>query len=227
MSTSRTDPPPRLYRVVVVILTAIVRMLGWRVRIDGVAHLPADGPVIVVANHVSYLDPILLGLAIERAGRTVRFLAKREMFDHWFTGHVMRGVDQILVDRRGDAGAALQHAEVALLDGKLVVIFPEATIHPVFDPARGKTGAARLALSTGGVLMPAAVWGGQQIATKGGRKSPGWSSSHTVRFGAPIPYARNDDAGALTARIMTAIAALLEDAAADHPRDLGVPVATS
>ena len=222
---TRIEPAPPLYRVVVAILKTLVRLLGWRVRIDGLEHVPKTGPVIVVANHVSYLDPILLGLAVEQHGRTVRFLAKRELFDHWFTGPVMRGADQILVDRRGDAGAALQHAELAMLDGKLLIIYPEATIHPVFDPARGKTGAARLALSTGVPLVPAVAWGGQQIATKGGRKRPGWFSPHVVRFSEPIAYERTDDAAELTGRIMAAIAALLSDAAAAHPRDLGPPVA--
>jgi 1-acyl-sn-glycerol-3-phosphate acyltransferase len=222
--TTRTEPAPWLYRVVVAILKTMVRALGWRVRIEGLEHLPETGPVIVVANHVSYLDPILLGLGVERRGRMVRYLAKRELFDHWFTGPVMRGADQILVDRRGDAGAALQHAELAMLDGKLLVIFPEATIHAVFDPAGGKTGSARLALSTGVPLIPAVAWGGQQIATKGGRYRPGWFSRHTVRFGAPISYTPSDDVVGLTKRIMDAIAALLEAVAADHPRDLGRPV---
>ena len=221
----RTELAPPLYRVVVAILKALVRLLGWRVRMDGLGHLPRTGPVIVVANHVSYLDPILLGLAVERYGRVVRYLAKRELFDHWFTGPIMRGADQILVDRRGDAGAALQHAELAMLDGKLLVIFPEATIHAVFDPAGGKTGSARLALSTGVPLIPAVAWGGQQIATKGRRTALGWFSPHVVRFGPPIAYERTDDAGELTHRIMDAIAALLTTAAADHPRDLGPPVA--
>ena len=225
MSPRRTEPAPWLYRAVVAFLKALIRMLGWRVRMEGLKHIPASGPVIVVANHVSYLDPILLGLAVERRGRMVRYLAKRELFDHWFTGPVMRGADQILVDRRGDAGAALQHAELAMLDGKLLVIFPEATIHPVFDPARGKTGSARLALSTGVPLIPAAAWGGQQIATKGGRKRPGWFSVHTVCFGPPIEYQQTDDVAALTDRIMAAIAALVSSAAAAHPRDLGRPVA--
>lgn len=225
MRTRRTERAPWLYRAVVAFLKTLVRLLGWRVSMSGLEHIPATGPVIIVANHVSYLDPILLGLAVERRGRMARYLAKRELFDHWFTGAVMRGADQILVDRRGDAGAALKHAELAMLDGKLLVIFPEATIHAVFDPARGKTGSARLALSTGVPLVPAAAWGGQQIATKGGRKRPGWFSRHIVCIGPPLQYEQSDDVAELTQRIMAAVAALVSSAAADHPRDLGRPVA--
>lgn len=222
---TRREPAPRLYRRVVFILTSLVRLLGWRVRMHGLEHLPLHGPAIVVANHVSYVDPILLGLAIERQGRVVRFLAKRELFDHWFTGPVMRGADQILVDRKGDAGAALQHAELAMLDGKLLVIFPEATIHPVFDPAHGKTGAARLALATGVPLIPAAAWGGQQVATKGRRKRPGLGSAHVVRFGPPVDCSDGPDVATLTLRLMAAVAEELSTAAAEHPRNLGAAVA--
>lgn len=222
---TRTDPAPGLYRVVVAVIKAQIRLLGWRVRFSGLEHIPAHGPAIIVANHVSYLDPILLGLGVEERGRMVRFLAKREMFDHWFTGPVMRGADQILVDRRGDAGAALQHAELAMLDGKLLVIFPEGTIHPVFDPAGGKTGAARLALAANVPVIPAVAWGGQQIATKGGPKRAAFRSLHHVCFGPPIAYDATDDAHALTRTIMDAIAVLLRAVAREHPRDLGTAVA--
>ena len=225
LRSTRTEAAPRLYRVVVFILKTMVRALRWRVRIEGLEHIPKSGPVVIVANHVSYLDPILLGLGVEARGRVVRYLAKRELFDHWFTGPVMRGADQILVDRRGDAGAALKHAELAMLDGKLLVIFPEATIHPRFDPAKGKTGAARLALATGVPLVPAVAWGGQAVATKGRRKRAAPRSSHSVAFGAPIVYSRDDSAAELTDRIMGAIATLLVEVTRDHPRDLGPPLA--
>lgn len=224
---TRHEAAPWLYRVVVFVLKAAMRLLRWRVQISGLDHVPGSGPVLVVANHVSYLDPILIGLAIEQRGRVVRYLAKRELFDHWFTGPVMRGADQILVDRKGDAGAALKHAELAMLDGKLLVIFPEATIHPVFDPANGKTGSARLALAARVPVVPAAAWGGQQIATKGGPKRLGVSSTHTVCFGRPIPYDVSDSVAELTQRIMGAIAELVAAAAHDHPAELGQAVASS
>ena len=221
---TRHEPAPPLYRAVVFLLKLAMRMLSWRVDIHGTENIPATGPVVIVANHVSYVDPLLLGLAVEQRGRMVRYLAKRELFDHWFTGPVMRGADQILVDRKGDAGAALKHAELAMLDGKLLVIFPEATIHPVFDPANAKTGSARLATAAHVPVIPAAAWGGQAVATKGERKRPGWRSRHVVRFGPPLHY-RGDDVAELTRRIMDAIATEVRAAAAGHPRDLGQPTA--
>ena len=222
--TRRNEPAPWLYRAAVSILRTASRLLLWRVRHLGLEHIPASGPVVVVANHVSYVDPILIGLAVERRGRMVRYLAKRELFDHWFTGPVMRGADQILVDRLGDAGEALRHAETAMADGKLLVIFPEATIHPVFNPQGGKTGAARLALACNVPLVPVAAWGGQQVSTKGQRQRFGLRSHHVVRFGPPVDYAPTDTPADLPRRLLTAIAGLLEQAAAEGPPGLGPPV---
>lgn len=212
------------YRFAAGLLRRGSRLLRWDVRVRGVEHVPASGPTIVVANHVSYVDPVLLGLGVEARGRMVRFMAKRELFEHWFTGPVLRHADQILVDRRGDAGRALRHAEQAMAQDKLIIIFPEATIHPVFDPSRGKTGAARLALATGAPLIPAVAWGGQDVATKHGRVRAGWRSVHEVRFGPAIPYAAGDAPRDLTVQLMSAIAQLLVEAAAAHPLDLGPPV---
>lgn len=221
---NRLGPVPAGYRVAAGILRNVTRLLRWDVRMSGLEHIPATGPVIVVANHVSYADPVLLGLGVEARGRMVRFLAKRELFDHWFTGPIVRHADQILVDRRGDAGRALRHAEQAMAEGKLLVIFPEATIHPVFDPAAGKTGAARLALATGAPLVPAVAWGGQDVVTKGGPRRLGWRSIHEVRFGPPVDYSDSDDPADVTVALMAAIAGLLQAAARAHPRDLGPPV---
>lgn len=227
MRRQRADAPTRAYGVAVAIIRAGVRLLRWRVDIAGTEHLPPGGPVLVVANHVSYIDPVLLGLALDDRGRTVRFLAKRELFDHWFTGPVVRGADQIMVDRRGDAGAALRHAERALADGKLLVIYPEGTIHHVFDGRNAKTGAARLALACQVPVVPAVAWGGQQVGTKTGRLRLGWGTAHVVRIGPPLGVDPAEAVGEVTARITAAIADLLAAAASAHPADLGPAVAPS
>ena len=224
MRSQRHEHEPPLFRVVAAVVKGVMRILGWRIRIHGLEHIPADGPVVIVANHPSYIDPLLLGLGVNRRGRMVRYLAKRELFDHWFTGPVMRGAEQILVDRRGDAGAALRHAERAMTEGKLLIIFPEGTIHPSLDPANAKTGAARLVLACNVPLVPAVAWGGQQVATKGQRKRPGLFTTHVVRFGPPLSYAPSDSVNDLTRRIMESLADLLEEAVAEHPADLGTGI---
>ena len=224
MTAQRREYEPPLFRVVAAFIKGVMRIFGWRIRIFGIEHIPTDGPVVIVANHPSYIDPLLVGLAVNRRGRMVRYLAKRELFDHWLTGPVMRGAEQILVDRKGDASAALRHAERAMAEGRLLIIFPEGTIHAALDLANGKTGAARLALTCNVPVVPVVAWGGQQVATKGRPKRPGLFTTHIVRFGPPLPYAPTDSVSDLTRRVMESLAALLEEAAAEHPADLGVAV---
>lgn len=224
MTTAVHEASTRAYRMAVAILRVAVKVLRWRVDIAGMDNVPRSGPVLLVANHVSYIDPILLGLGLDARGRTVRYLAKRELFDHWFTGPVVRGAEQIPVDRKGNAGAVLRSAEAALDAGKLLVVYPEGTIHSLFDRANGKTGAARLALACSVPLLPAVAWGGQQVGTKTGRLRLGIGTAHVVRVGPPMEYRADESVADVTAKIMDAIADLVQSAAAEHPDDLGPAV---
>src|SRR5438270_722122 len=70
-----------------------------RFDIDGTEHVPRTGPAIIVANHRSYFDPVLLAMVAARAGRSIRFLAKKELFDAPVVGQLMRAVGAIQVDR--------------------------------------------------------------------------------------------------------------------------------
>lgn len=214
-----SSPPPsgdettRTYRWTVALCKAVLRMMSWRVTVIGDEHLPNLGPALVAANHVSYLDPIILGYAIDGRGRAMRYLAKRELFDHWLMGPLVRGACQIPVDRRADPRAALEHAEDALTRGQLVALFPEGTIPSAFDAANAKTGAARLALSSGAPLIPAAVWGGQRIHSRGGRVRLARGVPLVAAFAAPVAHGGGESPEALTARLMSAIGDLVEQAA--------------
>ena len=75
------------------------RILGLKFRIEGTEHLPRTGGVVLVSNHVSYLDFIFSGLGANPAGRLVRFMAKKQVFDNKISGPLMRGMHHIPVDR--------------------------------------------------------------------------------------------------------------------------------
>ena len=77
------------------------RILGQRIRITGADHVPRTGGVLLAVNHVGYVDFVYGGLAAHPSGRKVRFIAKRELFDHRWTGPVMRSMHHIEVDRAG------------------------------------------------------------------------------------------------------------------------------
>ncbi len=134
------------------------------------AALP-DGPVIVVANHTSFADGILLALVGRRLGRSLRLMATGGVFRSGLVGPVARRLGFIPV-QRGTASAAgsLDAAATALGAGEAVGLFPEGRItrDPQHWPERSKTGAVRLALRTGAPIVPVALVGAQQVVGTAG-----------------------------------------------------------
>jgi 1-acyl-sn-glycerol-3-phosphate acyltransferase len=137
-----------------------------KARYRNVERVPQQGPVILVANHVSHFDPFLLAKFVLDAGRTPRFLAKESIFAVRGIGWLMRQMGHIPV-RRGsvDARQSLAAAVTALEHGWAVVMHPEGTVtrDPDGWPMAGRTGAARLAtLVPGAAVVPVAQWGVQE-----------------------------------------------------------------
>jgi 1-acyl-sn-glycerol-3-phosphate acyltransferase len=135
--------------------------------VTGLENLPATGGAVVAINHTGYLDFTLAGLPFyqQGLGRKVRFMAKQEVFDHWFTGPLMRSFRHIPVDR--ESGAASYAAAVENLKaGELVGVYPEATISRSFEIKEFKSGAARMAIEAGVPILPHVIWGAQRIWTK-------------------------------------------------------------
>jgi 1-acyl-sn-glycerol-3-phosphate acyltransferase len=158
----------------------------WR----GMTNIPATGPVIIVANHMSHADPLVLAHYIYDAGRWPAFLAKASVFEVPVVGWLLREVDQTPVWRgTADAAKALDAAIAALNEGRCVVVYPEGTTskEPDLWPMRGKTGAARLWLTTGAPVVPVVMWGPERLfdpRTKKMRPVPG--TPVTVVAGPPI-----------------------------------------
>ena len=77
----------------------LFRALGLRATLEGDEHVPGTGPVLLAANHVSFLDFLLVGLAARRGDRLVRFLARHDVWHHPLAGPLMRGMGHVPVDR--------------------------------------------------------------------------------------------------------------------------------
>src|SRR3954447_1412072 len=92
------------YRLMKIILTPILRAL-FRVRVEGIEHVPADGAVIMASNHISFSDSIFLPLVLKRR---ITFVAKAEYFEDPKTAWFFRAVGQIPIRREG--GSASQRA---------------------------------------------------------------------------------------------------------------------
>ena len=101
--------------------------LWFNWRLEGLEKIPAEGPVIVAGNHLSYVDPLAHGYFVVKAGRRPRFLAKQELFDARFVGTVLRGARQISVERGTGDRSPLEDAGRAVERGEVVVIYPEGT----------------------------------------------------------------------------------------------------
>ena len=158
----------------------VFRLLGLRVRLEGLEHVPRTGPAVLAANHVSFLDFLLLGLVgEERGGRRVRFLARRDLWV-WPVGPAMDRMGHIPVDRDAPAHAYLLARE-ALRRGELVGIFPEAGVSRSFTVRALMRGAAALARDADAPLVPVVLWGGQRVWTAGSRP--------VLRRGAPVTVA--------------------------------------
>ncbi|QDP98850.1 1-acyl-sn-glycerol-3-phosphate acyltransferase [Microlunatus elymi] len=155
-----------LVRVVVGVTTALTRS-DWRAADRLRTFAGEDGRgVILAVNHISNVDPLLVGSFLVRNGIWPRFLAKASLFGVPVLGPLLRAAGQIPVLRTSaTAGDALEHAMTVLERGDSVVIYPEGTItdDPELWPMKGKTGAARLALRSGATVIPIGQWGAQQI----------------------------------------------------------------
>ena len=153
------------YRLVVVLAKPLLRMFTIR-NARGQENVPATGGIIVVANHVSEIDPFMVGEFLWDIRRPPRFLAKKELFRKAPVKWVMEGAKQIPVDRNTtDAAKSLAAAVDALHAGECILVYPEgsATRDPELWPMRPRTGAARLALLSGAPVIPIAQWGPQLI----------------------------------------------------------------
>ena len=176
--------------------------------------------LIIVANHVTKIDPFAVALAVHKAGFEVHFLAKDSLFRVPVIGKALLGLNQIPVERRTTgAGKSLEAAQEALDAGGAIIIYPEGTLtrDPDLWPMRGHTGAARLALRTKAPVLPIAQFGLQELLAPYGKKlRPFPRKKTTLRVGKTIDLSDLYDQpetrsvlDAATERIMAALTAEL------------------
>ncbi|HWL42530.1 MAG TPA: HAD-IB family hydrolase [Ilumatobacter sp.] len=143
------------------------------VDVRGADHIPATGPVILVGNHRSYFDTMVMAMVVARSGRMARFLGKREVFDAPVIGQMAAAFGGIPVARGTGSDAPLRAAINALEAGELVALMPQGTIPrgpAFFDPElKGRWGAARLAAATGAPVIPVGLWGTELVWPRSAR----------------------------------------------------------
>ena len=174
-----------------------------RVKVEGKENLPTSGPVILAANHRSFIDSLFIPLVVKRR---VTFVAKAEYFDSKKTAWFFRGVGQIPIRREGGSASdgALAAAADVLNDGGVFGIYPEGTRTRTGRLHRGHTGVARLALQCNAPIVPIGLVGTDEVQPVD-RKLPRFGRTVTVRFGEPIDmqHYHHEDHDHLTLRAIT------------------------
>ena len=197
------------------LLYGLLRPIGWvlthlicRYRVSGREHVPTSGPLLVVANHLSWYDPILLALVLPRR---VWFFAKVEVFRWPIVGWLCQLTGQIPVHRGEGDRAALEKALAYLREGKALMVFPEGTVERQEQIIVPHTGVAMLALRSGATVLPIAHTGTRRVL----RSLHAWFPRVNIQIGEPyVPTppegtARKASLQKITKDVMERIAAML------------------
>lgn len=157
-----------------------------RMSVEGLEDVPERDPVIFAANHLSFIDSIVIPLTVPRP---IYYLAKADYFESWRTRWFFRGVGTVPTKRDKGAGTgALETGVEILRSGDPVGIYPEGTRSPDGRLYRGKTGPVRMALEAGVPIVPVGVEGTDKVQPTGSygiRRHP-----VTIRFGQPLDLSR-------------------------------------
>lgn len=170
--------------------------LYFRLSRIGREHVPASGPVILCANHRSFLDPFVIGTCLRRP---VYYVAKQELFRHRFVAWFLNSLGAFPVIRGAGDQDMLATAKAILERGDAVLIFAEGTRTRPGALGRPKRGVGRLALETGAPVVPVAVIGTEAVR-KGWRVRP---HKVRIRIGSPLTFPRVEQASPQLAAAVT------------------------
>lgn len=177
-----------------------------RMKIVGRENVPSSGGVLLVANHASYVDPLMIGVALHRRRRTY-FMGKSELFRNPFVCRVFTQIGGFPIRRGSPDRAAVRHILQFLAQGDAVLIFPEGerTRTGLLSPAL--PGIALIVHKSGVPIVPIGLIGTYAMAPahrRTLRRVP-----LTIAFGKPICFDRDTPREEITASVMRAIAELL------------------
>src|SRR5687768_1455118 len=178
------------YWVIKFLLTPVLRFL-YRIRVEGLEHVPDEGGAILAGNHLAVCDSFFLPLVLRRR---ITFVAKAEYFDDPKTAWFFRAVGQIPIKREGGSASqgALDAAREVLEKGGLFGIYPEGTRSPDGRLYKGHTGVARLARQTGAPIYAVAMIGTAE-AQPIGKALPKPFMPITIRISPPLDFGRYAD----------------------------------
>ncbi len=195
----------KVLRPLIYFVGRILLFLLGRVRVEGKAKMPATGGVLVVANHLSDLDPIVLQAS---ARRHLVYMAKSELFEMPSISRMLKLWMSFPVQRGEPDRAALKHAIAMLQAGHVVCIFPEGQLSQSTELLPILPGAALIARQTGVPVIAAGIWGTQFMMPYGRLvPRPAWGRV-SVRWGSPRAFSKSDKNEDVTAWIQSELRTL-------------------
>jgi len=190
---------------------------GLKITMRGLENVPRHGGAVMAINHTGYFDFTYAGLVGVKAGRYVRFMAKKSIWSNPVAGPLMKGMKHIPVDREAGLGS-FDAARDALRSGEIIGVFPEATISRSFELKAFKSGTVRLAQEAGVPILPVTIWGSQRVWTKGQpRKMGRHGIPLLITVGAPIVVGADEKPGLATVRVRATMDAQLRADQALYP----------
>jgi 1-acyl-sn-glycerol-3-phosphate acyltransferase len=168
----------------------------FRMARYGREHIPSEGPVIIAANHRSFLDPFVIGTI---ARRPLYYVAKQELFRNRFQAWLLNALGAFPVRRGAGDEDSIETAKAILARGDIVLIFPEGTRIRPGSLGKPKRGVGRLALETGAPVVPVAVLGTEDVR-RGWRIRP---RKVKIRAGRPLHFPTVEHASPALARAVT------------------------
>lgn len=186
-----------------------IAKITFRLHIEGEEFIPRTGPTILAANHVSFIDPIIIAVSVRRP---VRFMAKKELFRVPLFGWLLRQFGTFPINRNRINLQAFKQATSLLEAGEVVAMFPEGTRGDGVELRPAKPGIGLIAARTGAPVIPVLHLGTEKVLPRGA-----WfPRPHriVIKFGAPLRFAegqigkRQDQVELFSQTIMEKIAAL-------------------
>lgn len=173
----------RCIYIIIRLLCLGIAKVAFRLHVDGEKFIPRKGPAILAANHVSFIDPIIIWIAVRRP---IHFMAKKELFRFHLFGWLLRQLGAFPVNRHRINLQAFKRAASLLKAGEIVAIFPEGTRGDGVQLRSAKPGIGLIAARTGAPVIPVLHRGTEKVLPRGT-----WlPRPHriTVKFGAPFRF---------------------------------------
>lgn len=156
----------KIYKVFYIIINFIIRIFFktlYRVKRYNFDKIPLEGKLIICSNHISYVDPVIIGANIPRY---IYFMAKRELFENSFLAALVSFFNAFPVNRTASDRSSIRTALKILEDGQMLALFPEGTRSVEGEIKEGKRGAGLLAVLSSAPIVPIAITGANKIIQK-------------------------------------------------------------